>query len=144
MHYYFDVLKKYAVFSGRARRKEFWMFTLITTLIFIGLTIVDKVIGIEMTPYTIDAVSINSINGESVENKQIPIFFGILSSLYWLFIFIPSIAVTARRLHDTGRSGWWQLLHLICCVGWIVVFVFNVLPGTEGDNKYGPDPLNTN
>ena len=141
MHWYFDVLKKYADFSGRARRMEFWMFTLISTLIMIVLTIVDGLIGIEMTAYTIDAVSINSINGESVENKQIPLTFGVLSPIYWLFVLIPSIAVTARRLHDIGRSGWWQLLMLIFCVGWIVVFVFNVTRGTVGDNKFGPDPL---
>lgn len=141
MHWYFDVLKKYACFSGRARRMEFWMFTLISTLIMIVLNIIDNVIGLEMTAYTIDAVSINSINGEGVENKEIPLTFGVLSSLYWLFVLIPSIAVTARRLHDIGRSGWWQLLNLICCVGWIVMLVFNVTPGTVGDNKFGPDPL---
>ena len=69
---------------------------------------------------------------------------GVLNAVYSLAVLIPSIAVTVRRLHDIDRTGWWILMNLVCCIGWIVLLVFNVTPGTEGDNKYGPDPLNTN
>ena len=133
MHYYFDVLKKYAEFNGRARRKEFWMFCLISCIVGIVLSIIDAVLGFQVTFYTFDPDSI-----------QTPLQSGVLNAIYSLAILIPSIAVTVRRLHDIDRTGWWVLMNLVCCVGWIVLLVFQVTPGTEGDNKYGPDPLNTN
>jgi uncharacterized membrane protein YhaH (DUF805 family) len=114
--WYPAVLRKYAVFSGRARRKEFWFFVLCNALIVIGLTIVDSVIGLSENPSQ-----------------------GILVSLYWLAVLIPSIAVGVRRLHDTGRSGWWILLGLVPIIG-LVLIVFYVIGGQRGPNKYGPDP----
>ena len=133
MHYYFDVLKKYSVFSGRARRKEFWMFALISFIVSIVLTIIDSALGFQYTVYTYDPDSI-----------QAPLETGVLGAIYFLAILIPSIAVGVRRLHDIDRTGWWYLINLVCCVGWIVLLVFNVSPGTEGENKYGPDPINRN
>lgn len=64
-----------------------------------------------------------------------------LSTLYGLAVLMPSLAVGARRLHDTGRSGWWQLIGLIPIIGWIILIIFAVLPGEAGANKYGPAPV---
>ena len=112
MNWYLDVLKKYAVFSGRARRQEYWMFVLINILISIALGFVDGVIGTA----------------------------GVLSLVYSLAILIPSLAVFVRRLHDTDRSAWWLLLGFIPVIGAIVLLVFAVLEGVTGDNEYGSDP----
>lgn len=118
MNWYMQVLKKYAVFSGRARRKEYWMFALFNLLISIGLMIVDGVTG-----------SFSAATG-----------YGLLSGLYALAVLIPNIAVSVRRLHDTGRSGWWLLLILVPLIGVIVLLVFMVLDSKEGANEYGENP----
>jgi uncharacterized membrane protein YhaH (DUF805 family) len=111
MKWYIDVLKKYAVFSGRARRKEYWMYTLfnciaLVVLLFIGIAI----------------------------NTMIPYF------LYLIAIILPTLAVAVRRLHDTGKSGWLILIALIPLIGSIVLLVFNCTEGTRAPNAYGPDP----
>lgn len=116
MHWYMDVLKKYTVFSGRARRREYWIFALISALILIFLSLID-----EMT-------------GWKVWDE------GVLSLVYSIAVFVPTLAVLVRRLHDTDRSGWWVLIALIPLVGAIVLLVFLVLKGNEGDNRFGPDP----
>ena len=112
MEWYLQVLQKYTAFDGRARRKEYWMFTLISGLIAIGLVVVESLVG-----------------GP-----------GILALLYWLAVLLPSIAVSIRRLHDTGRPGWWLLLGLIPFVGGIIVLVLMVLEGDAEQNEYGPNP----
>jgi uncharacterized membrane protein YhaH (DUF805 family) len=117
MQWYTEVLKKYAVFSGRARRKEFWMFVLANFVISIILNIVDRAIGTD------------NASGS-----------GLLGSLYSLAVLVPTLAVGARRLHDTDRSGWWLLLYLIPVLGWIVLIVFWAMDGTVGQNTYGLDP----
>jgi uncharacterized membrane protein YhaH (DUF805 family) len=117
MHWYIDVLRKYWVFEGRARRKEYWIFALISSLILIFLSLVD-----EMT-------------GWKVWDDE-----GVLSLIYSVAVLVPSLAVMVRRLHDTDRSGWWCLILLIPLIGLIVVFVFLVSNGNEGDNRFGPDP----
>ena len=119
MNWYLDVLKtKYAQFSGRARRKEYWMFFLFNILIAIGLAIVD------------------SITGTMSETAG----FGLLGGLYTLAVLVPGIAVTVRRLHDTNRSGWWFLIGLVPLIGFIVLLVFFCRDGTAGENQYGPSP----
>jgi uncharacterized membrane protein YhaH (DUF805 family) len=114
---FLEVFKKTFVFSGRARRKEYWMFILITTIISIVLTIVDMVLGLDITEDT-----------------------GLLSGLFSLILIIPSLSVTFRRLHDIGKSGWWILLSFIPIIGWLVLFIFSVLDSQSGTNKYGPNP----
>ena len=116
MDWYIGVLKKYVVFQGRARRKEYWMFFLFNLLISIGLGIVDAFAGT-----TADGV-------------------GVLGALYALGVLLPSIAVSIRRLHDTDRSGWWCLIGFVPIIGTIVLLVFFVLDGTPGDNRFGPNP----
>ncbi|MDD1793107.1 DUF805 domain-containing protein [Enterovibrio sp. ZSDZ42] len=110
MSYFLLALKNFAVFSGRARRKEYWMFILFYLIFSIALTIVDQILG--------------------------SVF---LSLIFSLVLLIPSISLTARRLHDTGRSGWWQLIVLIPLVGAIVMLVFLVQDSHE-DNIYGANP----
>ena len=114
--WYMQVLKKYAVFSGRARRKEYWFFILWYVVISIGLAIIDAVAGLRI--------------GDA----------GILQGLYALALLIPSLAVTVRRLHDTGRTGWWLLIILIPLIGLIVLLVFMFLDSEPGENAYGPSP----
>ena len=118
MNWYLYVLKNYATFSGRARRKEYWMFFLISALISIVLTLLDILLGTY-----------------SVEYEA-----GLFSGLYSLLILIPSIAVVVRRLHDTDRSGWWILISLIPLIGVIVLFVFMCLDSQPGTNRFGANP----
>ncbi|MBL6955981.1 MAG: DUF805 domain-containing protein [Chlorobium phaeobacteroides] len=118
MNWYLDVLKKYAVFSGRARRKEYWYFYLFNTIIEVALMLVDYMVG-----------------WYSIEGG-----IGVLSAIYVLGIMIPGIAVSIRRLHDTGRSGWWLLIGLIPFIGAIVLLVFMVQDSKPGENEYGPNP----
>lgn len=118
MDWYFEVLRKYAVFSGRSRRKEYWLFTLFNMLAMLVLSFIDGMIGL----YNVEAG------------------VGLLSGIYALGIFIPSLAVTVRRLHDTSRSGWWILIAFIPLIGALVLIIFAVLDSTPGSNKFGPDP----
>jgi len=120
MNWYLEVLKKYAVFAGRARRKEYWFFVLFNFIISVFLSLIDFTTG--------------SYSGE--------FGMGILSGIYFLLVLIPGIAVTVRRLHDTGRSGWWLLILIIPLVGLIVLLVFMLQDSEQGDNKYGPNPKN--
>ena len=120
MHWYLEVFRKYAVFSGRARRQEYWIFFLVSALVTIFLVVTEEFMGWKF-----------EMDGDDL---------GFLSTLYHIAIFIPYLAVTIRRLHDTDRSGWWVLIALIPLVGAIVLLVLLMLTGTRGDNRFGPDP----
>ena len=102
MQYFLDALNKYADFSGKASRKEYWMFVLLYLLIYVGLAIVESFVGTLL-----------------------------LSLIFSLGLFIPSISIAGRRLHDTNRSGWWQLIALIPLIGIIVLIVFLAQEGKE-------------
>lgn len=119
MNWYIEVLKKYAVFSGRSRRKEYWYFLLFHLVIFFVLAFVDVQLG-----------------WFDPENN-----FGLLTAIYGLGVLLPALAVSVRRFHDLDRTGWWVLVCLIPFVGGIVFLVFMALPGTSGENQYGPDPI---
>lgn len=112
MNYWLDCLNKYAEFSGRARRAEYWMFTAFNILFSIGLQIVDVLLGTG----------------------------GILGGLFSLAILLPGLAVFVRRMHDTGRSGWWWLILLVPIVGVIVAIVFLCQDSQPGENAYGSNP----
>jgi len=140
MHYYFDVLKRYWDFDGRATRKEFWMFVLISFIITIILSIIDGVAGLSIVVHEWAPIAGDAAKG-AAPIQIAPVEIGILYTIYTLAIFLPALGVAVRRLHDTGRSGWWWLINFVCCIGGITLIVFYCLPGTQGDNKYGPDPL---
>lgn len=118
MNWYFQVLKKYAVFHGRARRKEYWYFVLVNFIIGFVLSFIGAYAGLAPV--------------------RDPGF------IYTLFVFIPSIGVSIRRLHDTGRSGWWLFISLIPFIGAIIMLIFTVTDSQEGTNQYGPSPKITN
>lgn len=110
MQWYLSVLKKYTEFSGRARRKEYWMFTLFNTLAMIALMVVDYLVGA-----------------------------GFIAPLYMLAVLLPSIGVLVRRLHDTGRSGWWYFICLVPLVGGIILLVF-LVQDSHDENDFGANP----
>ncbi len=110
MNWYLKVWKKYAVFTGRAHRTEYWMFALFNLIIAFALGILEGILGI------------------ATDTDQ-----SVLATIYQLAIFIPSIAVGVRRMHDIDRSGWWLLVP-------IVNFIFSITKGTQGENRFGPAP----
>ncbi len=112
MNWYLGCWKKFAVFSGRARRQEFWMFALFNFLASIALAIVDGILGTN----------------------------GGLGAIYSLAALIPGLAVSARRLHDTDHSGWWILINLIPMIGCIIYLVFLCSDSKPGENRFGPNP----
>lgn len=105
-----SVFQQYAGFTGRARRSEYWYFVLFTVLVYVAASVVDAVLGIP-----------------------------VLTLLAVLALLVPTLAVTVRRLHDTGRSGWWMLLSLVP-FGGIVLLVFDCLDSEPGPNRFGPSP----
>ena len=118
MSWYLEAFKKYAVFSGRSRRKEYWYFVLFNIIVGIVLGLIDTLLGTR-----------GSYAGA-----------GLLSGIYGLAVLSPSLAVTVRRLHDIDRSGWWILIGLVPLLGAIVLLVFAVMDGTPGNNRYGRNP----
>ncbi len=118
MNWYLKVLKQYADFNGRARRKEYWMFVLFNTIFAFAAMALDNVLGIAMEG----------------------IGYGPLYGLYLLAVIIPSIAVGVRRLHDIGKSGWMMLISLIPLIGGIWLLVLLLTDGTPGENEYGANP----
>jgi uncharacterized membrane protein YhaH (DUF805 family) len=118
MKWYLEVLKKYAVFTGRASRKEFWIFGLINVAIIFALK------GIEL------------LVGRSNADSHIVV----VRLLYEAAAMIPTVAVSVRRLHDTNRTGWWYLTIFIPVVGIIKLMIDFAEDSQPGDNRYGPNP----
>ncbi len=112
MNWYFEVLKKYAVFDGRAHRTEFWLFFLFSFIISLFLGVIVGLVG--------------------------GLWF--VTTLYALAVLIPGLAVSVRRLHDTNRSGWWILTGLVPILGWIALLIFYIEDSRPGANQYGPNP----
>lgn len=120
--------RRYFDFSGRSRRKEYWMFTLFNVLVVIAINIAFGTRDYENIAGYVGFESMLSTTG------------GMLTALFRLFSLIPGLAVAVRRLHDQDRSGWLLLLLLIPLLGWFALLVLMCLDGTKGDNSYGPDP----
>ena len=112
-------LRKYADFSGRSRRKEYWMFLLGVVGAAIVLSIVEGALGMS-----------GMVGG----------VYGPLTTILLLGVFVPALACQVRRFHDQDKSGWFVLIGLIPFVGGLAVLVFMCLEGTSGPNQYGPDP----
>jgi uncharacterized membrane protein YhaH (DUF805 family) len=120
LSWYVEVLKRYAVFSGRARRKEYWTFAITSFFICAALNLIDYYLHL------------SKLTGMP--------FAGPLATVYCLIVLIPTIAVGVRRLHDTDRSGWWMLLFLVPLLGALILLVFFVQDSDAGDNDFGPCP----
>lgn len=118
MNWYVKVLKQYFDFKSRARRKEYWMFTLVNILILAVLSVIDFV-----------------VLGADIETGGM-----ILYPIYALLVLIPSLAVGVRRLHDSGRSGWNMLTVFIPIIGSLVLIYFLVQDSEVGENKWGANP----
>lgn len=122
----FEPLRRYAEFEGRARRSEYWLFTLFQVLVGLGLFIALALVG--------GIADFNSDGGSALAGVLFLAF-----AIFALAMFIPSLAVSIRRLHDADKSGFWLLLGFIP-FGGVVVFIFTLLDGTPGPNRFGPDP----
>ena len=126
MNYYLHVLQNFNNFSGRARRKEYWMYTLIYMPILFLAMFADNALG---TTFQMDVM------GQSID-----IGYGWIYVIVALLHFLPSLSVVVRRLHDVGKSGWFYLIILIPLIGIIWMLVLLVSNGNVGENKYGADP----
>jgi uncharacterized membrane protein YhaH (DUF805 family) len=125
---------KYATFAGRARRSEFWWFALFNLIVTAVLNLVDNAVGLVISLGSQGAETAGGLVTFSSSN------LGILSSVWFIIVFLPYLSVTVRRLHDTGRSGWWWWIILVPCVGFIVLLVFMLIAGDPRENRFGPDP----
>jgi uncharacterized membrane protein YhaH (DUF805 family) len=117
------VIDNYVNFTGRARRKEYWMFALYNIIFVASAMIIDNILGITF---------------KFTERSYLP--YGWIYLLYVLIVIIPSFAVSVRRLHDVGKSGWWFFIALIPFIGAIWLLVLLCTDGTPGENIYGPSP----
>ncbi|MBB5179262.1 uncharacterized membrane protein YhaH (DUF805 family) [Planomicrobium koreense] len=117
MQDFVNAVKKSFDFKGRSRRREFWMFMLIASVLAAGLIIIETLLGLQLAQD-----------------------IGILSTIYALAIAAPTASVTIRRLHDTGRSGWWSLLYLVPVIGWVALIAFTLFNSDLGANAYGKSP----
>ena len=124
MRYMFLPLRRYFDFAGRSRRKEYWLFTL--GVVIVGTLLLAGMIAAAMSPER--------------THETVWLLWMFLLGLFNIFIIIPSLAVTVRRFHDQGRTGWLVLLGLIPVLGGLVVVFFMCLEGTRGPNRFGPDP----
>jgi uncharacterized membrane protein YhaH (DUF805 family) len=126
MNWYLEVLKKYAVFSGRARRKKYWMFVLVNGSIALVIGVLAGITA--------------RIDANSNSTSSISTVLSCISSIYSLAVVLPALAVGVRRLHDIGKSGWWLFISLIPLVGSLWLLVYAVTDSQPGDNQYGPNP----
>lgn len=133
-------LKRYAEFSGRSRRMEYWMFALLNVIIAFAVLALIMTGGFSMAQFGAGGME------PAAFGPIVWLGFALLG-LWWLAIIIPSIAVTVRRLHDRDMSGWWYLgffiagfIPFINFISGIAFLVLMLLPGTPGPNRFGPDP----
>jgi len=122
-------LGKYTTFSGRAARSEFWFFWLFSMIVAVVAMIIDSVLG---TTFTMT---------DPTTGAPVDVGYGYIYLIAMLALFLPSLAVGIRRLHDTNRSGWWYLIVFLPLIGVILLIVWFCSKGTEGENNYGHDPL---
>ncbi len=112
MQWYLKAIEQYADFHGRARRKEYWMFLLFNLSIAFVMVFIEGMLGTK----------------------------GMLGLIYSLMLLVPGFSVTTRRLHDVDKSGWWSLIALIPLLGALILTYYLACQGTNGSNRFGPDP----
>tara|TARA_B100000579_G_scaffold188058_1_gene153435 strand:- start:30 stop:422 length:393 start_codon:yes stop_codon:yes gene_type:complete len=128
MEWYIKVMRdNYINFKGRARRKEYWMFTLVYVIILLGCQALDNMLG---TVFMMDAGPMGEIS----------MGYGWAYTVCGLVHLLPGLSVVVRRLHDVGKSGWFYLIFLLPIIGWIWLLVLYCNEGQKQDNKWGPDP----
>lgn len=120
MNWYLKVLRQYTDFNGRARRKEYWMFVLFNFIFAIVAMLLDNLLGITY--------------------GGMPYGYGPIYTIYGLAVFLPSLAVLIRRLHDIGKNGWWVFISLIPLAGGIWLLVLLATDSQPGENEFGPNP----
>lgn len=119
MNWYIKTItENYVKFEGRARRQEYWMFYLFHIIIIFLL-------GFLMNIF---------------EDSTTSLILGAFLIVYFIATLLPSLAITVRRLHDTGKSGWYYLFSFIPYIGGLILLIFMVIDGDKGPNQYGPDP----
>jgi uncharacterized membrane protein YhaH (DUF805 family) len=126
MKWYLGVWKKYATFNGRAQRREYWTFLLLNMLFVSAVALVAAIVAIFIVVVPL------GMRGDMVMDDGIAAA-ALFSFMYSLAVFTPALAVTVRRMHDSGRSGWWIFVPLVS-------FIFLCLDSQQDDNKYGPPP----
>lgn len=127
MSWYLLALKRYADFSGRSRRKEYWYFSLFNCIVVLVLIMIAAALG-----------GFNSNESGGTNPAAMPVF--LLYVVYALAVFVPGLAVSVRRLHDTGRSGWWFLISFVPFIGGIWLIVLMCIDSQPGPNQWGPNP----
>jgi uncharacterized membrane protein YhaH (DUF805 family) len=162
MGYMFLPLKRYADFSGRSRRLEFWLWTLFHAIVSSVVVIIIMILVFgsisdlaqraasgEFANYAVDGANYVTLNGEKYAippEVMLPAIMGpiaipcLLLALYSLAVFIPNLAVIVRRLHDQDKSGWWFFIGFVPIIGGIWLLILYLTDGTPGPNQYGPDP----
>jgi uncharacterized membrane protein YhaH (DUF805 family) len=141
MNWMFAPFRKYADFSGRARRMEFWMYMLLQTIV-VGLLMLLLFGSLPWAEIVAASEAQNAGMAYTGPQPQLGAMFYLSTTLYVLWVlatFLPTLAVTVRRLHDLDKSGWFYLLNFVP-FGGIVLIVFYFMEGTSGPNQYGPDP----
>lgn len=128
MFWYLKALKQYTDFKGRAQRAEFWSFIILNLIISSLILELDTFLGTYYMDYSDPLLS-------NLEDKRVGLFNGIFS----LIIFIPTVAVWVRRLHDVGKSGLWFFAVFIPIIGWLILLLFSLKDSVE-DNQYGKNP----
>ena len=139
MNDYFKVMRKYADVSGRASRREYWVFALVVFAIMIGCFILDPLLGIYILPGIFKTSTSAEVNGTVLAAQQHD-GIGILTVIAYLVHIIPGFAVAIRRIHDSNKSAWTMLLAFIPLVNFYVFYLL-CKQGTQGPNSYGPSPL---
>ncbi len=111
--------KRYADFTGRSRRAEYWLFTLLYVLVYLACVVVVMTFG---------------------ERSIAALLMAVVLSIFVLGSFVPALAVSFRRLHDINRTAWWMLIAFLPIIGGFVLLIFDIQDGTRGDNRFGADP----
>jgi len=155
MSYFWAAMRHYVTFNGRTSLKSFWIFQLIITIVTTFFWVIPFIYTIQHLPQLIEHISLNTNNSEQWLQQMLtsshqpsfrmPLILEILNNLGTLFFvitFVPTLSISARRLHDSNHSAALLWLLLAPFVGFIILAIYLALKGTPGDNRFGPNPQN--